>query len=283
MNREDIMAPRTAHSPVSSYLLHLLAGGGIAVFGLLTLVFVSPSPAKAGEASSFESATVLRSGTFASALELSSSSERPIRRRAPRYHYEEERKDEYTPRGFMTVGGGVFDPQTQPGGGFFGSLSLGSEIAPPLDLGIQVSWYHRGSDGEEVVYQYVDQGGNVVEQVVETESVDTDLVPLMGIVRLRLPISPYFQPYVGGGAGYEWLYVEGIDEFGPFSESYDGFGAQVMGGLNLYASKSIGLYGEATYNWSSPDRTLLLSGVGEVKEEIAMDGLAFNGGLRFRF
>jgi hypothetical protein len=247
----------------------------------MTLLAVSPSPATASE-TSFESGTALRSGTFASALELSSGSERPVRRRAPRYYYE-DRKDEYTPRGFMTIGGGVFDPQSQPGGGFFGSLSLGSEIAPPLDLGIQVSWFHRGSDGEEVVYQYVGPGGNIVEQVIETQSVDTDLIPLMGIARLRFPISPYFQPYVGGGVGYEWLYVEGVDELGPFSDSFDGFGAQVMGGLNLYASKNVGLYGEATYNWSSPDRAIIVGGVGEVKEEVDMDGLALHGGLRFRF
>ena len=276
------MAPRTSRSPVSSYRLFLLAGGGLAVFGLLAFSFVAPLPANAAEESS-TSTTLLRSGTFASALELSSGSNRPIRRRAPRSYYEEDRKDEYTPRGFLTVGGGIFDPQTQPDGGFYGSVSLGSEIAPPLDLGVQFSWFHRGSDGEQVVFRYVDEGGNTVEQVVETESVDTDLLPLMGIVRLRFPISPYFQPYVGGGAGYEWLSVEGVDALGPFSYNYDGFGAQAMGGLNIYASKSVGLYGEATYNWSSPDRTVFISGVGEVKEEIAMDGLAIHGGLRFRF
>ena len=277
------MAPRTSRSPVSSFRLFLLAGGGLAVFGLLAFVSVSPSPAQAGEESSFTQDTVLRSGTFASALELSSASGRPIRRRAPRSYYEEERRDEYTPRGFMTVGGGVFDPQDQPGGGFYGSLGLGSEIAPPLDLGFQVSWWHRDSDGEQVVLQYQLPDGSTVDQVIETESVDTDLIPLMGIARLRFPISPYFQPYVGGGAGYEWLSIEGVDELGPFQYDYDGFGAQVMGGLNLYASKSVGIYGEATYNWSSPDRTVFINGMGEVKEEIDMDGLAFHGGLRFRF
>lgn len=272
------MVRHTVRSPVSSQRLFLLAGGGIAVFGLLALLSISPSPATASE-----STTLLRNGTFASALELSSESGHPIRRRAPRTYYE-DRKDEYTPRGFMTLGGGVFDPQDQPGGGFYGVLGLGSEIAPPLDLGIQFSWYHRGSSGDQVIFRYTDQGGNTVEQVVETESVDTDLLPLMGIARLRFPISPYFQPYVGGGVGYEWLFVEGIDEFGPFSYDYGGFGAQVMGGLNLYASKSVGLYGEAVYNWASPDREFFVPELNRVvKEEIDMDGLALHGGLRFRF
>ena len=254
----------------------------MAVFGLLAFHSVSPSPANASEGSSSASTALLRSGSFASALELSSASGRPIRRRAPRSYYE-DRKDQYTPRAFMTLGGGVFEPETQPGGGFYGSFGVGSEIAPALDLGVQVSWFHRDSDGEQVVYTYEGPGGNTVEQIIETQSVDTDLVPLMGIARLRFPISPYFQPYVGGGVGYEWLSVDGVDEFGPFRYDYDGFGAQVMGGLNLYASKTVGLYGEATYNWSSPDRTVFIGGVGEVKEEIDMDGLAFHGGLRFRF
>jgi outer membrane protein W len=236
----------------------------------------------ADQGSSFESTTVLRGGTFASALELSSGSSHPVRRRAPRAYYE-DRRDEYTPRGFMNLGGGVFDPQDQPGDGFYGNLALGSEVAPPLDLGIQISWFHRDSDGEQVVYRFEDQAGNIVEQIVQTESVDTDLIPLMGIARLRFPISQYFQPYVGGGAGYTWLSVEGIDEFGPFSYDYDGFGAQAMAGLNLYASRSVGIYGEAAYNWSSPDREVFVNGIGEVKEEVAMDGLAVHGGLRFRF
>ena len=270
------MAPRTSRSPVCSYRLFLLAGGGLAVFGLLTFLAMAPSPAKAAEASS--ATTLLRSGTF----ELASAAGHPIRRRAPRSYYEEPR-NEYTPRGFLTIGGGVFDPQTQPSGGFYGNVSLGTEIAPPLDLGVQVSWFHRDSDGEQVVYRYQDPAGNTVEQVVETESVNTDLIPLMGIARLRFPISPYFQPYIGGGAGYEWLSVEGVDAFGPFSYDYSGFGAQAMGGLNIYASKTIGLYGEAVYNWSAPDRHVFVNGVGEVKEEVDVDGLAVHGGLRFRF
>jgi hypothetical protein len=276
------MVPRTSRSPVSSYRLFLLAGGGIAVFGLLTFFLVSPSPAMADQGSSSESTTLLRSGTFASALELSSGSGHPVRRRSPRVYYE-DRRDEYTPRGFMNLGGGVFDPQDQPGSGFYGNLALGSEVAPPLDLGVQISWFHRDADGEEVVQQFEDQAGNIVERIVQTESVDTDLIPLMGIARLRFPISAYFQPYVGGGVGYEWLSVDGVDEFGPFSYDYDGFGAQLMGGVNLYASRSVGLYGEALYNWSSPDREVFVNGLGEVKEEIDMDGLAFHGGLRFRF
>ena len=276
------MAPRTSRSPVSSYPLFHLAGGGFAVFGLLTLLAITPSPAKASDASS-STATMLRSGTFESSLGLSYASSHPIRRRAPRSYYEEPRRNEYTPRGFLNIGGGVFDPQTQPSGGFYGVVALGTEIAPPLDLGVQVSWFHRDSDGDQVVYRYQVPGGTTVEQVVQSQSVDTDLIPLMGIMRLRFPISPYFQPYIGGGAGYEWLSVTGVDELGPFDFNYGGFGAQAMGGLNIYASKTIALYGEAVYNWSAPDRHVFVNGLGEVKEEVAMDGMAVHGGLRFRF
>ncbi len=251
----------------------LLYGAGLAVVWLLAWLAFKPAPAAAAE-----SETLLRSNTFGS------TAERPIRRRRP--YYERDRGyQRQSPYGFLNVGGGIFDPSDQPGTGFYGVVAVGSEVADPLDLGVQLSWYHRGSRGEEVVFTYTDPAGNTVERVIETRSVDTDLLPIMGIARLRFPTSRYLQPYIGGGVGYEWLFVEGVDENGvPFSNDYGGFGAQLMGGLNISASPSTALYGEVAYNFSTVKADFFDPSLNTVvKESIDMDGLAFHGGLRFRF
>jgi hypothetical protein len=251
----------------------LLLGAGPAAVWLLALLAVPPA-----FASSEGGTTLLRSDEF-SKESLSSMSKRPIRRRAPYgYHRSEQ------PYGFLNLGGGVFDPATQPGSGFYGVISAGSEVGQALDLGIQVSWYHRSSEGEQFFASYVDPAGNVVRQEILTQSVDTDLLPLMGIVRLKFP-SPPFQPYVGGGAGYEWLFVEGVDNQGfAFSNDYGGFGAQAMAGVNLSASSMTALYAEAVYNFSTVHADFydpVYNAV--VRESLDFNGLAIHGGLRLRF
>lgn len=249
---------------------HLFAAGaGTTVLWCFALLAWTPAPVAAAEGSG----AALRSGSFGS------SAGRPLKRRAPNDYQRQ------APYGFLNLGGGVFDPTNQPGDGFYGVISAGTEVGPALDLGLSLAWYHRGSHGERYTTTAIGPGGNVVQQTIETESVDTDLLPFMGIVRVRLPITPYFQPYIGGGVGYEWLFIEGIDSQGfAFSYDYGGFGAQAMAGMNFAASPSVSLYGEATYNFTTVEDEFYDPYWGVVvNESVDYDGLAYHGGLRFRF
>ena len=280
------MRPRTAGSRGPVFRLFTYAGAGLGAAALAAVVSLTPAPAIASEGGG-STATLVRNDLFPVTSSYSSSSYHPMRRRAPYHYYEEEKRkgDRTYPYGFMNVGGGIFDPKTQPGQGFYANFDIGSEVAAPLDIGGRVAWYHRSSNGEQVLSSYQLPTGTVVQQSVETQSVDTDLLPVMGFVRLKFPMAPQFTPYVGAGAGYEWLWVQGTDSDGvPFSNDYAGFGAQLMGGVNIMASETVGLYGEATYNISTLnfdyyDPTLNQ----QIKESVDMDGLAVHGGLRFRF
>lgn len=242
--------------------------------GLAALWIFAFLAVPSADASAAESGTVLRAGS------LGSLSARPLRRQPPQAYHGGS-----TPYGFLNIGGGVFDPSNQVGDGFYGVLAAGTEAAAPLDLGIQISWFHRGSHGEEFKSSYADPAGNRVEQTVVTQSVDTDLLPFMGIARLRFPIDRHFQPFVGAGVGYEWLSVEGVDQFGyPFSNDYGGFGAQGMAGFNLAMRPTTALYGEAVYNLSTVTAEFYDPFYGVViRESVDYDGWAFHGGLRFRF
>lgn len=224
---------------------------------------------------------VLASATFAS------SSERPVYRRRPRYRdrYRDNYYDNYTPHYFGTLGAGGFDPDDQPGNGLWLNGELGSEVGEALDLGVRVNWYHRESGNSQVISTYTDPAGNVGERVVETSDVETNLLPLMAILRVRFPVTREFQPYVGGGVGWEWLSVSGTDQDGfDFQDDYDGFGAQLFGGLNVGVSPNLALYGEALWNKSTVSAEFFDPTLGfNIKDEIDMDGLGIHGGLRFRF
>lgn len=217
----------------------------------------------------------------------SASSEGPVYRRRPRYRDREryrDRYDDYNPNYFGAIGAGGFDPDDQPGNGLWVNGELGSEVGDALDLGVRVNWYHRESDESQVVSTYTDPAGNIGQRVIETSNVETNLVPLMAILRVRFPVSSEFQPYVGGGLGWEWLSVSGTDTDGfDFQDDYDGFGGQVFAGLNVGVSPNLGLYGEALWNKSTVSARFFDPTLGDIKDEIDMDGLGLHGGLRFRF
>ena len=207
---------------------------------------------------------------------------RPIRHRRPRgYGSSYGSRPEY----YATLGIGAFDPSNQPGSGLLLNGSVGSTVAQQLDLGLQLSWYHRSTGGSEFVREYKDPAGITRRDIIQTSSIDTDLVPIMATLRARFPLSGGIEPYVGGGIGWEWLTVEGTDLDGAsFRDDYDGFGAQAIAGMNFDLSPEVGIYGEAVWNISTVSADFLdplLAAT--IHEEVNFDGVGFHTGLRFRF
>jgi opacity protein-like surface antigen len=261
---------------------------------LLGALAGAPVPAAASpldyQGLAFQSGAVPSSGSsIFDTPAYAASSEYPVRHSRPRYR-ERDRddyydRDSYRPRYFGSLGAGNFDPDDQPGNGLWLNGELGTEVGDALDLGVRMNWYHRDTGQSQVILEYTDPAGNVGQRVIETSSVETNLVPLMAIARVRFPLSTEFQPYVGGGIGWEWLTVDGTDQDGfDFQDDYDGFGAQLFGGLNLGVSPNMGIYGEALWNKSTVSTEFFDPTFGgTVKDEIDIDGLAFHGGLRFRF
>ncbi|MEK7349139.1 MAG: hypothetical protein AABZ94_09725 [Candidatus Eisenbacteria bacterium] len=261
----------------------LLAAAGVAA--LFSVVVAAP-PVRAASQLDFQGtsftggASAARATLLASDAELRSSSG-PVRRRSPRH----EGYGSHHTRSFATFGLGGYEPSDQPGNGVYFSGSVGTELQTPIDLGFSASWYHRSTGGSQFITTFEDPAGNTGQRVVQTSDISTDLVPLMAFVRVKFPSGAGIQPYVGGGIGWEWLLVEGTDQAGyGFSDNYDGFGAQIFGGMNVTMSPGTALYGEVLYNSStvSADFYDPLFGV-TVRDEIDMDGAAAHAGLRFRF
>ncbi len=208
----------------------------------------------------------------------------PLRRRPGRGGERDYGYRPSQPTYWATLGLGTFDPSNQPGSGLYVNGGVGSVVAEQIDLGLQISVYHRSTNGEQFVREGDLPGGTHVTTVVSTQSINTDLVPVMGVVRVRIPVSPQVEPYVGGGIGWEWLTVSGTDSLGDFSNTYDALGAQLFGGVNLKVASTAGLYGEVVWNASTPKADFFDPTFGQiVREEANFDGLAFHGGLRFTF
>src|SRR5436190_21394668 len=130
------------------------------------------------------------------------SSNGPIRHRRPRDRYRDREDYGYRsqPEYFAMLGAGTFDPSNQPGNGLYVNAGLGSVLAEQLDLGVQISWYHRATGGDQFVREGNLPDGTHYRQVMTTQSIKTDLVPVMGTLRVRIPVTSQVQPYVGGAA-----------------------------------------------------------------------------------
>jgi opacity protein-like surface antigen len=264
------LQPNLAAPPVPRRAIPIALGLLLAA-GALLILSASPRPAAASDASSTGPSLRLPS----LALERA---DRPIRHRRPGRGFS---RPEY----FATIGGGAFDPSDQPGSGLYLNGAFGSVLADRLDLGLQLSWYHRSTGGSEFVQEYQDPAGNTRRDVIQLGDVNTDLVPVMATLRVRFPTSSSLEPYVGGSLGWEWLTIEGTDANGlSFSDDYDGFGAQALGGANIKLNPEVALYGEAVWNISTPSAEFYDPGLGAIiKEEVKFDGVGFHAGLRFRF
>ena len=265
--KPSILAQAAPHAPVRAIFaaMAVLAAAAAALLALAA----APRPAAAAETPSLRMPRLI--------LGLA---DRPIRHRRPGYGGG-WRQPEY----WASLGGGAFDPSDQPGSGLYLNGAFGSTLAERLDLGLQLSWYHRSVGGSQVVYTYQDPGGNTRTVVQEAGDVNTDLVPVMGTLRVRFPVTPQVEPYVGGSLGWEWLTIEGTDATGlTFSDDYDGFGAQLLGGVNVHASPDVAVYGEAVWNASTPKAEFFDPALNAIiKEEVKFDGVGFHAGLRFRF
>lgn len=241
----------------------------IAALALLVACAAAPPPAALADTG----AAVSASGS-PSWRSLGLGMERhPIYRRSPESGY-------HKPLTLMSIGGGVFDPWNQPGTDFYLNGTLEVEVAPQVDVGTLVAWYHRDAGSGSGGYTYTDPAGNVR---YVGEDTNTDLIPWMATVRVRIPMGN-LEPYVGGGLGYEWLTIDGSDPNGVlFHDDYGGFGMQGFGGMNLRVSRTAALYGEAVWNESTVSAEFLDPYGYLVHEELNFDGLAVHGGLRFRF
>jgi hypothetical protein len=189
------------------------------------------------------------------------------------------------PDGWLTLRGGFFDTENVPKNDWLAGFKLTGVVSKGVEMGISTDYQRRSNSAGERVDEYRDPAGNLVKTTVPTAEVSSSLVPALGILELRIP-TPGLQPYVGAGAGYEWLFVDGDDFVNNthFSDTFGGFGWQGFGGIDLAINEKARLSAEAFWNQSDVSRHFVdpISGF-EVKQQINVRGGGIRGGLSFAF
>ena len=145
--------------------------------------------------------------------------------------------------------------------------------------------HRRENAGRTITSTYTDPAGNVVTTSTTAVQNESNLWPVMATLEFRLPTG-VLEPYVGGGAGWEFLNVQAHDGTTglSYSANYNGFGYQGFGGLRIPLGSRARLSGEVYYNGANVNRHFFdpVSG-NEIEESVDVNGVGARGGLSFAF
>jgi len=188
-------------------------------------------------------------------------------------------------QGWFEVRGGFYDSQDVSKNDWTIGIKTSGHVAPSLMLGFSADLQRRENSGRQVTSSYIDPAGHVVTTTTTSAENESNLWPLMGTLEFHLPAGG-IDPYVGGGAGWEFLNVQAFDANTGlyYSADYDGFGYQVFGGLRLPLGPRAKFSGEVYWNGATVDRNFYDPYTGlSFEENVNVDGGGGRAGLSFAF
>ncbi len=190
------------------------------------------------------------------------------------------------PSGFFEIHGGFLEPDGTPTSQTLAGVKLAAMPDSRVHLGVLVDWAHKGSTATEIVTTSTGPNGEEIRTQRELAEASTDLVPMMGFLQFtgagRLPIIPY----IGGGGGYQMLFLS-ADDFttgNTFDATYGGWAWQAWAGVAIPFGRNVRLNGEVFRTGGTVSRDVDdISGPGGLREELDVDGAGLRVGLAFAF
>jgi hypothetical protein len=174
--------------------------------------------------------------------------------------------------------------------GLFVGLEWGASPSPFVEVGFTADWFHR-SEGRTEYIQFDTPYVPPVQGVAELDGTSTDLFPLGGLVRLRMPLADgRFAPYVSGQLTWDLLRLEyheavpGADGVVVYEESdyFHGLGSTFALGVETNLDSAVGLLLEAGVHQSEPEKDFVIDGI-PVTGKVDADGDFLRIGMRFAF
>ncbi|MGH7726590.1 MAG: hypothetical protein ACREOU_14275 [Candidatus Eiseniibacteriota bacterium] len=187
--------------------------------------------------------------------------------------------------GWATLRGGVFDADNVASNDWSIGFKTTGLISPMFQAGLSVDLIRRDEEAGSVIIQRVDGAGHVVESQATLYDVESNLVPVLGLLEVHFP-TDVVRPYFGAAGGWEFLNVHEFDAARGYGieSNYDGPAYQFYGGANFAISPRIHLNAEAFWNGATVDREVFDPVSGFIFEErIDLDGWGARGGLSFAF
>jgi len=154
---------------------------------------------------------------------------------------------------------------------------VGTNMGAPLVLGVMADWIYRAKS----IYGLADVGlpGLEPKRVLSTN--EAHLVPAMAFLQVTLTQKYPLVPYMGVGAGYEWLILRTIDYRTESHRSitYGNWAWQPYAGMGLKVSNEVRVDGEAFYNAGHLVRDVYDADGARGREVVDVEGAGVRVGL----
>ena len=153
-------------------------------------------------------------------------------------------------------------------------------VTSHVQLGMLTGFAYKASKLEAPV-----AGTQGVEPQVELARTEARLVPLMGFMQVDLTDRFWLVPFVGVGAGYEWLRLNTIDHrTGEDSRvTYGNIAWESYAGAGVRLTSRVRVNGELFYNGGSLERRFLEPDGSTTREAIHVNGVGVRFGLDMIF
>lgn len=181
-----------------------------------------------------------------------------------------------TRTGAIHLHGGVFAPIDASATSALLGLRIGANLGDPVLFGLMTSWTYN----KKSLLEPVSTGLPGFEPQTVLATVEAHLIPTMLFLQATLTKKYALVPYVGVGAGYEWLILHAQDNRteADSSVTYANWAWQWYGGVGLKLSEAVRLDGEVFYNGGALGRDVQQAS-GIRRETVDVDGAGVRIGL----
>jgi len=178
--------------------------------------------------------------------------------------------------GAIHLHGGVFAPIDASATSALLGLRIGANLGNPVLFGLMTSWTYN----KKSLLEPVDTGLPGFEPQTVLATVEAHLIPAMLFLQATLPSKFSLVPYVGVGAGYEWLILNAKDNrtAADSSVTYANLAWQWYGGMGLKLSDAVRLDTEIFYNGGALGRDVQEAS-GVRRETVNVNGAGLRLGL----
>ena len=175
---------------------------------------------------------------------------------------------------------GLFAPIAASGASPTIGMRYGKHYNPHVQGGLLTGWTLKSTRLEAP-----GDGLQSGESLVELARVDAQMVPLMGFVQVNFTERSWLVPFVGIGAGYEWLSLHAKDHRTGLNSTatYGNVAWETYAGLGLRLNSEVRLNGELFFNGGSLERDVLDPSGHAWREAVDVNGVGARVGLDMLF
>jgi len=180
----------------------------------------------------------------------------------------------------MQLDGGLFAPVEANGASPAAGMRYWKHVRPQLQFGMLTGWAFKRAKLEAPA-----AGPQTTSSNVELARVDANLVPLMAFVQADIADRRGLIPFVGFGAGYEWLTLHAVDHRtgAQTKVTYGNIAWETYFGLGLRLSSTLRLNSELYYNGGSLEHEVPEPDGGIRREAVHVNGVGARVGLDLEF